>query len=466
MSRLWSAPQVAGHLSSPPLHARHWPPLPPQPPPSPQSCTACLHGNATVFAPRPLTSQDSFSRLVSVVTARGPHAHPAPPATRSTIPVPSREGPAGPSLGHDSPWTVFLSLAVSSSRLPTHLLAWGRPRVLGGQHQPGDSGQGAVSSHGEDTAYTRGRPHSRPGGAAPLAGPAAVREHACWGFGRPWPPLCLHLRGRAGRAEPCCRPGSLGQSGPRPLHCSWHGLPSPGLLTPWPLPPRAPGHSCPRRLTAWGWRHLLPSRVLAVCLPLRAPMLGPRQAQPDSCLGCCHPGNGGGARWPRTTPGLGAGPSSSTHLLGVRARPGQAAVWSASPGTEQGEAAGCHSWRPQPQALASHGPRGHQQEQSWWRARLRAPEPPETVQLPPERRLWDLAGLVRRAGPAGEVTPSRPSEDTEEAPGSWPRLIAPAVWQHVPPAAPLPLAPLSAAPRAEPPRPACVLRPLRPAGSA
>lgn len=29
------------------------------------------------------------------------------------------------------------------------------------------------------------------------------------GLGHPWPPLCLHLRGRAGRAEPCCRPRSL-----------------------------------------------------------------------------------------------------------------------------------------------------------------------------------------------------------------------------------------------------------------
>lgn len=71
--------------------------------------------------------------------------------------------------------------------------------------------QGAVSSRGEDTAYTRGGPHGCPGGATRLAGPAAVRERACWG----WPPLRLRLQGRAGRAEPCCRSRSLEAEQPK-----------------------------------------------------------------------------------------------------------------------------------------------------------------------------------------------------------------------------------------------------------
>lgn len=125
----------------------------------------CLHGNATVFAPRPSDSQDSLSGEVGQLQPEAPNY---PPLSHHRFP--HRFPPGGPGgraqpQASQCPWDWLLSrhwgclssscfhhsaVSLGQGACTAHtLLAWGEPRVWGGQLRPLDSGhQHLVSSCG------------------------------------------------------------------------------------------------------------------------------------------------------------------------------------------------------------------------------------------------------------------------------------------------------------------------------
>lgn len=141
---------MAGHLS-PPIQAPATPPVPSPTQSSVLHC--CLHGNATVFAPRPPASQGSLSEEVGQLQPEAPNCPPTLPPQVPLHFLPEGQG-AGPASGRSCPWDWLLSRhggCLSSSCFhpsaasldqgaarPT-LLAWGA-KAVGGQPRPLGSG--------------------------------------------------------------------------------------------------------------------------------------------------------------------------------------------------------------------------------------------------------------------------------------------------------------------------------------
>lgn len=96
---------MAGHLS-PPIQAPATPPVPSPTQSSVLHC--CLHGNATVFAPRPPASQDSLSEEVGQLQPEAPNCPPTLPPQVPLHFLPEGQG-AGPASGRSCPWDWLLS---------------------------------------------------------------------------------------------------------------------------------------------------------------------------------------------------------------------------------------------------------------------------------------------------------------------------------------------------------------------
>nr|KAF6274304.1 target of myb1 like 2 membrane trafficking protein [Myotis myotis] len=139
--------QMAGHLS-PPNQAPATPPVPSPTQSSVLRC--CLHGNATVFAPRPPTSQDGLSGRWGSCSQRVPNRPPRSPHRFPHCLLRGASLGTVSALGLAPEQTLGLSLLWSLSSLSSeprprrphspHSAGRGEPRVWGGQPRPLDSG--------------------------------------------------------------------------------------------------------------------------------------------------------------------------------------------------------------------------------------------------------------------------------------------------------------------------------------